>query len=272
MAPYEAIILGSKVSITHIDGVLSRLKEVMVKNTKLRPFFVVTAYSEFFLEARTNQEFAHAVAKSDLVVADGAVVPAAADYVKRRSINEWRNFWLGMEVGWKLWRGEYVGRVAGVDLIRKLTQPGSGVKKIFLLGGWNGVAGKLAQKFQTINDELQVEFDEGSKDVREVGDDMSGQVIKKINDFKPDVLLVAFGRYKQEMWIAKNLDKIKAKMVMGVGSAFDELVGEGSWARPVPEWVNKHGLKWLWRAINDSSHWPRVWRAAVVFPWKVWRG
>lgn len=268
---YTATIIGINVSITNMAGVLTILGKKWSSGSNSKPFFVVTAYSEFFLEAQSNPEFAKAIKEADLVVADGAVVPAAADYLSRKSRNSWRNFWLGLETGIKLWKGKYPERVAGVDLVKQLGKSDPEVKRIFLLGGRNGVAGRLAGIMQTNNPKLTVGWDEGPKDVSGKLDGAGNKLIDRINKFAPDVLFVAFGRYKQEIWIARNKDKLNTRMVMGVGSAFDELTGEGMWAKPIPEWVNRHGLKWLWRAVNDTKHWPRVWRAVVVFPWKVFR-
>jgi len=123
--------------------------------------------------------------------------------------------------------------------------------KKFLFGGFNGVAGRLAAKYGCGWSEE---------------DD---QVVDKINEYGPDILFVALGRFKQEIWIANNLGRLKVKLVMGVGSAFDEVAGEGVWRRPVPGWVSKAGLKWLWRVMGEPKHLVRAWRAFPVFPLKV---
>jgi N-acetylglucosaminyldiphosphoundecaprenol N-acetyl-beta-D-mannosaminyltransferase len=255
----KATIFGIYVTITDTDGVLRKIDQVCENKAPTKPFFVVTAYSESILEAGTNLEFAEAVAKADLVLADGVSVVAAVDYLKRRSKNEGRNLLLGGEIVGKILRGEYANRVTGVTLAKNILESAKTKdRKVYLLGGWNGVAGRLRSKFLDLGSKVKIEWGEEPE-------------IEKINKFAPDVLLVALGRFKQEIWIAQNIGKLRAKVIIGVGSAFDELAGEGMWATPVPEWVNRRGLKWLWRATKDRNHWQRAWRAAVVFPWKVWR-
>src|ERR1035437_3240334 len=48
---------------------------------------------------------------------------------------------------------------------------------------------------------------------------------KGLKDNKVDILFVAFGSPKQEMWIASNLSILPAKVVIGVGGAFDFISG-----------------------------------------------
>ena len=47
-----------------------------------------------------------------------------------------------------------------------------------------------------------------------------------LKDKKVDILFVAFGSPKQEIWIADNLNTIPAKVVIGVGGAFDFISGK----------------------------------------------
>ena len=59
-------------------------------------------------------------------------------------------------------------------------------------------------------------------------------------------MFVAFGSPKQELWIAQNLDKLPAKVVIGVGGAFDFVSGK---VKRAPVWVRKIGFEWLFRLI-----------------------
>jgi N-acetylglucosaminyldiphosphoundecaprenol N-acetyl-beta-D-mannosaminyltransferase len=238
-------ILGVGVSGTPASLVLKIINGQCSMINHKKPYFVVTAYSEFFLEAQSNPKFKQALDKADLIVADGVSVVAAMDYVRKPS------FLYGLYVGWKIISGQYYGQtVVGVDLVQKILEDKS--KKVFLLGGWNGVAKHLAKKY---NAGFMIEPID----------------IKKINDYKPDILFVALGRFKQEIWIADNLEKLNCKVIMGVGSSFDELAKISGWESSAPLWINKMGLKWLWRAIHNPKHWSRALRASILFPWKIWR-
>ena len=244
----KAQILGVGVSGTSFEEVLTILND-QIQNPKIKkPFFLVTAYSEFFLEAQNNPKFKLALDKADLIVPDGVSTLAAMEYVQKPS------FWYGLYVGWKIISGQYYGKtVVGVDLVRKILEDKS--HKVFLLGGWNDVPKNLAIKYGA-------EFDNF---------DNEDFAIKHINKSKSDILLVALGHIRQEIWISANCQFLKAKVIIGVGSSFDELAKIPGWEITAPLLINKMGLKWLWRAIHNPRHWPRALRAAIVFPWKVWR-
>lgn len=244
----RANILGVGVSSTTSTEVLEIISAQCTVLRQQKPYFIVTAYSEFFLEAQDNPKFKLALDKADLIVPDGVSTLAAMEYVQKP------NFWYGMYVGWEIISGQYYGKtVVGVDLVRKILEDKS--HKVFLLGGWGGVAGKVAKKYNC-----------GYWD-----GDPSSEFFTILSKYKPDILFVSLGQFKQEVWIAKNLDKLDCKVVMGVGSSFDELAKIPGWESTAPLLINKMGLKWLWRALHNPRHLPRALRASIIFPWKVWR-
>ncbi len=61
-----------------------------------------------------------------------------------------------------------------------------------------------------------------------------------------DILFVAFGSPKQEIWIAENLSRLPVKVAIGVGGAFDFVSGK---VRRAPILMRKLGLEWLFRLI-----------------------
>ena len=63
-----------------------------------------------------------------------------------------------------------------------------------------------------------------------------------------DILFVAFGSPKQEIWIAENLSRLPVKVAIGVGGAFDFVSGK---VRRAPVFVRKLGLEWLFRLIIE---------------------
>src|ERR1700682_5878123 len=73
------------------------------------------------------------------------------------------------------------------------------------------------------------------------------------------VLLVAFGAPKQELWIDRVKDQLEVSVAIGVGGAFDYLTGRVARA---PVWMRRAGLEWLHRLVRQP------WRARrmVVLP------
>ena len=84
-------------------------------------------------------------------------------------------------------------------------------------------------------------------------------VKKEINKFKPDILLVAYGMKRQEIWIGENLEEIEVGIVMGVGRSFDYYSGD---LKRAPKVWRKIGLEWLYSLIKE----PKRWKRQLVLP------
>ena len=80
------------------------------------------------------------------------------------------------------------------------------------------------------------------------------QVLAKINDARPDILIVGFGMPAQEKWISENWDNLQAKVVIPVGAMFDYLAGE---VKRAPRWMTDNGLEWFGRLLIE--------------PWRLWK-
>ncbi len=72
------------------------------------------------------------------------------------------------------------------------------------------------------------------------------RVVKAINRAQPDVLLVAMGNPRQELWISRNQHRLDVPLSMGVGALFDY------WAeaeRRAPPWMRELGAEWVFRML-----------------------
>ena len=138
-------------------------------------------------------------------------------------------------------------KLAGV----KEVVPGRGVVeqllqkryRVFYLG--SRVADEMTNKFGG-------QYDDGEVDIKNPR--RNDEIIAKINKFRPDILLVAYGAPWQEKWLFANRDSLRVKVGMGVGGAFDYLTGR---VKLPPEWINKIGLEWLWRLVHEPWRWRR---------------
>jgi N-acetylglucosaminyldiphosphoundecaprenol N-acetyl-beta-D-mannosaminyltransferase len=99
------------------------------------------------------------------------------------------------------------------------------------------------------------------------GDPLSPRVAVAINQAQPGVLVVCLGMPLQEQWIAENLRRITAPVVISAGALVDHAAGIRK--RP-PPWVANLGLEWLVRLVIEPR---RLWRRYVlglpVFAWLV---
>ena len=84
-----------------------------------------------------------------------------------------------------------------------------------------------------------------------------GPIVERIRRARPDLVLVAFGAPKQELFI----DAIRSELNcvwLGVGATLDFIAGT---ARRAPRWMSRHGLEWLYRLVQEPR---RLWRRYLV--------
>jgi N-acetylglucosaminyldiphosphoundecaprenol N-acetyl-beta-D-mannosaminyltransferase len=87
------------------------------------------------------------------------------------------------------------------------------------------------------------------------------KVIRAINRFRPNLLMVGFGAPLQEEWIQTNQKSIHANVFLNLG-AF--LVWIGGQKQPAPRWMTQAGLEWLYRLALEPRH--LFWRYMVGNP------
>jgi N-acetylglucosaminyldiphosphoundecaprenol N-acetyl-beta-D-mannosaminyltransferase len=86
-------------------------------------------------------------------------------------------------------------------------------------------------------------------------------VVRLINEAKPDFVWVGLGLLKQEQWIAAHVDKLQVPWMIGVGAAFDYHSGAVPWA---PSWIRAIGFEWLFRLlIQPKLRGKRYWWSLV---------
>lgn len=258
----QLIILGTKVDFLSKEEVIKNIFSAIKLHKK---YFIVTANGEFVLEARKDAEFAGGLKKADVILPDGVSLLQAREFIHSR-LSGGNGIILALKIFLKTLRGGYKDQiVAGVEILRHFVNIPKNPKspRIFLLGGHHGVARLLAEKYHC-------DFHPGVSDINNITTEQNKEILSIIKKANPDILFVSFGHFAQEKWIAQNLENLSCKVVMGVGSSFDELAGVGQWQRPVPDILKKTGLKWLWRLIKNPGHIKRVWEAVLVFAFKLY--
>ena len=84
------------------------------------------------------------------------------------------------------------------------------------------------------------------------------KVIEDIRRSGADLVLVALGAPRQELWIRRCLGKLGAKVVIGVGGLLDFYSGRIPRA---PRWIRKLGMEWCYRLYQEPR---RLWRRYLV--------
>jgi N-acetylglucosaminyldiphosphoundecaprenol N-acetyl-beta-D-mannosaminyltransferase len=79
------------------------------------------------------------------------------------------------------------------------------------------------------------------------------QVIADMNSTDARIIFVGLGTPKQDLWMARHKSQLNA-VTVGVGAAFDFIVGE---KRQAPPLMQRAGLEWLFRLCTEPR---RLWR------------
>jgi 1,2-diacylglycerol 3-beta-glucosyltransferase len=213
---------------------------------------VCTVNLQFLVTARRHPEVRQALCGAGLNVADGAPV-----------------VWLSRLLGRPL-----PGRVTGADLVTALVPLAeSGGIRLFLLGGTGQVAAQLAGAWRRTHPRLLLtgSFEPPISSLEQMEDD---EIIARIREAGADILLVALGHPKQDLWIAANRDRLPVSVAIGVGGTFDILAGR---FRRAPLWARRHGLEWLCRLVQEPQRLGlryalcAIWLVGVLVPVAAWQ-
>jgi len=133
----------------------------------------------------------------------------------------------------------------------------------YFLGATNDVVTALAAKLREQYPSLTVA---GFHDGYLTSPDIERDVIADIQRTKPDVLFVAMGSPKQELWIAAHAEELGVPVSIGVGGSFDVIAGL---KKDTPDWARGHGLEWLYRLMKSPGSYGK--RYLITNTWFVSR-
>lgn len=83
-------------------------------------------------------------------------------------------------------------------------------------------------------------------------------ILSKMAEIRPDILLVALGVPRQEMWIDRNITSQHCTMPIAVGALLDFLSGNIPRA---PLWLRRMRLEWVYRLWIEPA---RMWRRYIL--------
>jgi N-acetylglucosaminyldiphosphoundecaprenol N-acetyl-beta-D-mannosaminyltransferase len=176
--------------------------------------------------------------------------------------------WLSRLHGWRATRRVY-GPALMLEVCDRSLATGY---RHFFYGGQDGVPERLAARLQKRFPGLVV-AGTYAPPFRPLTAKEDDDVVRHINDAKPDIVWVGLSTPKQERWMAQHVGRLSAPVLIGVGAAFDFHAGL---KRQAPRWMQHSGLEWLFRLVNEPR---RLWRRYLVnnplFVWltllQMWR-
>lgn len=215
-------ILGVKLDKISYEQAILTIERYMQSNKLCN---IVTPNAEIIMAAQKDMKLKNVINSAEIVFPDG----------------------IGVVLASKLLGNPLESRTAGFDLmVRVMEEANKNHNSIFLLGGQPGIA-----------DEASVKIKQKYPDIKIVGvqhgyfvEAEENDIVQKIRNAAPDFLFVAMGAPKQEFFMAKHKDKLGCKVAMGVGGSFDVISGK---VKRAPEFMQKAGLEWLYRLINQPT-------------------
>jgi N-acetylglucosaminyldiphosphoundecaprenol N-acetyl-beta-D-mannosaminyltransferase len=234
----SAEILGVRIDAVNFRQALEET-EKLVKSDHSHQ--VATVNPEFVMAAQKNKQFKRVLNATSLNTPEATGVFWAMRFLHGIKLKE---------------------KVPGVDLfwaICKLSEDKG--YRIFMLGGKPGVAKEAFGRIKLIHPRAKIVYTyPGSpKEIKKIR--------RLINHTRPNILFVAWGAPKQDIWINKNLKKFHSPLVaIGVGGTFDFIAGVRARA---PKWMRKFGIEWLYRLFQEPKRFGRIWTAVVRFPFAV---
>lgn len=178
--------------------------------------------------ASKDLEFKNALKESDILLPDGIGIVLAELVLNKNKIK----------------------KIAGYDLFLNLANKLDNENgSVFFLGSSNDTLEKIKLKFSKEYPNVKSSY--YSPPFRtNFSEYESLELCEKVNSFKPDVLFVGMTAPKQEKWVHKYKDQLKAKNICCIGAVFDFYAGNIK--RSSPFWI-KLGLEWFPRFIKEPK-------------------
>jgi len=230
-------IMGVPVDMVNYEEAMARFRDFVEKDGVS---LIVTPNSEIVVNAGKNDLLMDAIKQAEMVIPDG----------------------VGLVYASKILGHPLQERVTGIDFLgRALGYLAETGKTAYLFGSKPGIAEKAAARMEEAYPGLKIAGTHHGYFKEEEEE----EILREINEAAPDLLCVALGSPKQELFVLKYKDRLKAKAAIGVGGSLDVWSGD---LKRAPEFYRKHGLEWLYRFIQEPSRYKRM-AALPLFMLKV---
>jgi N-acetylglucosaminyldiphosphoundecaprenol N-acetyl-beta-D-mannosaminyltransferase len=223
---------------------------------------IFTPNPEIILEAESNKRFRRALKKASLMIPDGHGLLFVSTLQKIKCKVTRGLLYLPALLLFLIWKRPFrrvlPEVIHGSDFMKEVVEwAAKRGLSVFFLGAAPGVAQKAAYNFQAAYPNLKLA---GFSSL-----DPSDKAFEAVKRSGTEVLFVAYGAPKQEMWLAKYASRLpRLHTAMAVGGSFDFWSGQ---VQRAPKWMRVLGLEWLYRLIlSPRQRIKRIWHALVVFP------
>lgn len=218
---------------------MQQTTELMLKAVaEGRRNFFATPNLNILMATQHDVEFRDSVLSADLSLADGMPIV-------------WIARLLGMPI---------TERIAGSTLFDRLRAQTRLPLKVYFFGGPDGVARRAGE---VLNSELGSMRCVGAQSpgFGSIEDMSTPAIIAEINAAAPDILVVALGARRGQLWIEHNIKVLRPSLVSHLGAVINFVAGT---VERAPGLVGRLGLEWLWRIKEEPALWRRYWKDGVA--------
>jgi beta-1,4-glucosyltransferase len=155
---------------------------------------------------------------------------------------------IGLSIAAKIFRNRsFPENLNGTDFVPFLLKQADRPLRVFLYGATSTSNKKAAESVSGMG-HLVVGAIDGYQIIS------TEELVSGMAATQPDVVLVALGNPRQEMWVLDHADTLPPALFIGVGALFDFLAGTVPRA---PQWVQSMRLEWLFRLSREPR---RLWK------------
>jgi N-acetylglucosaminyldiphosphoundecaprenol N-acetyl-beta-D-mannosaminyltransferase len=148
-------------------------------------------------------------------------------------------------------------KVSGSDFVPVLLDRAAKLGwRVYFLGGAPGIAALARDKLLERLPGLQIVGVESPNVDTNAPPDP--EILGRIREARPHIVLVALGAPKQEIWIDATREQLRPAVLLGIGASLDFIAGTIPRA---PRWVSQAGLEWLFRLSREPG---RLWRRYLL--------
>ncbi len=228
-------ILGSRIHLVSALRAVDHI-EYWIKNREVCCRQMVVTGFHGLLEAHKSSEIRSALNEADLWVPDG-IAPV----------------WLARLRGYR-----NVVRAPGAEIMQEFLRRSQ--QKFYSSYFYGDTEKTLAALCETVKRDFPFHKIAGtfSPPFHRLTTIEEDTILDRINAARPDVLWVALGMPKQEMWIHDRLKQLNVPVAIGVGAAFAFVAGS---VPRCPEWMGTAGFEWVYRLWKEPG---KLWRRDLL--------
>ncbi len=230
-------VLGYDVDLLTFD---EAVKVILERIKEKKGMQVVTINPEMIELAGKSKVFSSILRNADLVVPDGS----------------------GIKLALKL-KGIEQEQIPGIDLAHELITSCEIFKySVALIGAKESVLQTTVKRLKSEFEGIDICYYKNGYFASSKED----EIINALAESDPQLVLVALGAPKQEIFINKCRKKIPEAVFIGVGGSFDVWAGE---VERAPEFFRIMGCEWIYRTYKQPERIKRIYKTLPMFLFKA---